>query len=142
MSSINSIFGLSFNESFDFQGFSSRAMKNHNRHSHSRSRERSPHERSSRDSNREQRRRSQRKQAKNPQDHHHYPLLPHLVPREAERLPASEAEVLKIHSARILLQAEIRLSEVNTRMPGVAPMAAIIPPVSTVSYLPVTVSSG
>ena len=76
----------------------------------------------------------------NIQDHHHYPHLPYLVPREAECPPASQAEVLDIHSDRILHQAGIRLAEGNARMPGVAPMAAIIPPVSTVGNLPVMVS--
>ena len=64
--------------------------------------------------------------------------FPHLVPREAECLPGGPAKVLKIHNNRILLQTEIRLAEVNTKMP-VAPVVAIIPPVSTVSNLPVTV---
>ena len=100
MSSINSIFGSSFNWSFDLQGFSSRAMENHNHHSHSRSRERSPHERSSRDSNREERNNLKDNSPENIQDCHHFP---HLVPREAECLPASQAEVLKIHNDRILL---------------------------------------
>ena len=72
----------------------------------------------------------------NVQDRHHYPHLPHLhtVPREAERPPASQAEVLGCHNDRILLQAGIRLAEGIARMPGV-----IIPPVSTVSNLPVMV---
>ena len=77
----------------------------------------------------------------NVEDRHHYPLLPHLVPREAERPPAGQAEVLKIHNDRIPLLAEIRLAEVNARMPGVAPIAVIIPPVLTVGNLPETVSS-
>ena len=76
----------------------------------------------------------------NVQDHHHYPHLPHLVPGEAECLPASQAKVLNIHNDRILLQAGIRFAEGNARMPRVAPMMTIIPPVSTVSNLPVTVS--
>ena len=75
----------------------------------------------------------------NIQDRHHYPLLPSLVPREAERPPAGQAEVLKIHNDRILLQAEIRLAEMNARMPGVAPIAAIILPILTVGNLPETV---
>ena len=44
----------------------------------------------------------------NVQDWHHYPHLPHPVTREAEHLPTSQAEVLKIHKDSILLQAEIR----------------------------------
>ena len=77
----------------------------------------------------------------NVQDRHHYPHLPHLhaVPREAERLPASQAQELASHNDRILLQAGIRLAEGITKMPRVAPMAAIIPPVSTVGNLPVMV---
>ena len=43
----------------------------------------------------------------NVQDHHH----PHLVPREAEHSPASQAGVLGIHNDRFLLQAGIRLAE-------------------------------
>ena len=77
----------------------------------------------------------------NVQDRHRYPHLPHLhvVPREAEHPPASQAEVLDSHNDRILLQAGIRLAEGVARMPGVAPVAAIIPPVSTVGSLPVMV---
>ena len=77
----------------------------------------------------------------NVQDRHHYPHLPHLhaVPREAERPPVSQAEVLGIHNDRILLQAGIRLVKGIPRMPGVAPMVVIIPPPSTVSNLPVMV---
>ena len=75
----------------------------------------------------------------NIQDRHHLHLL-HLVPREGERPPAGQAKVLKSHNDRILLQAEIHLAKVNTRMPKVAPVATIIPPVSTVGNLPVTVS--
>ena len=67
----------------------------------------------------------------------HHPHLPHPVPRGAECPPAGQAKVLNIHSDRILLQAEIRLAELNTRMPGVVPVS---PPVSTVRNLPVTVS--
>ena len=76
----------------------------------------------------------------NVQDCHHYPLLPNLVPREAQRPPAGQIEVLKIHIDGVLLQAEIRLAEADTRMPRVAPMAAIVPLISTISNLPVTVS--
>ena len=78
----------------------------------------------------------------NVQDLHHYPHLPHLhvVPREAEPPPASQAEVLDIHNDRIPLQAGICLAKGITRMPGVAPMVVIIPPVSTVGNLPVMVS--
>ena len=101
-----------------------------------RSRERSPHERSSRDSNREERGDLKENKPENVQDRHHL-YLPHLVPREVERPPASQAEVLKMHNDRILLQTEICLVEVNARMPGVAP---IIPPVSTVGNPPATVS--
>ena len=121
MSSINSIFGSSFDESFDFQGFSSGAMDNHNRHSHSRSRERSPHERSSRNSNREERRQSQENRPENVQDRHHYPYLPHLVPREAERPPAGRAKALKIHNDRILLSHQPLLlpqSRILLQLPG------------------------
>ena len=115
MPSIISIYGSSFNESFDFQGFSSGAMEN-NHHSHLRSRERSPHERSNRDSNREERRLiNKENRPENIQEHQHYIHLPHLVPREAERLPAGQAKVLKIHNHRILLKAEIHLAEVNAR---------------------------
>ena len=78
--------------------------------------------------------------SENIEDHHHYPLLPHLVPREAECPPASQAEVLKIHNDRIPLQEEIRLAGVNARMLGVAPMVVIIPLVLTVGNLPETVS--
>ena len=39
----------------------------------------------------------------NIQDRHHHLHLPHLVPRGAERLPAGQAKVLKIHNDRILL---------------------------------------
>ena len=131
MASINSVFGSSFNESFDFQGLSSGAMETHNRRSHLRSRERSPHESSSRDSNREE--------GGDLKENRHL-HFPHLVPREADCLPGSSAKVLKIYNNRILLQTEIRLAEVNTRMPGIAPVVGIIPPVSTVSNLPVTVS--
>ena len=74
------------------------------------------------------------------QDCHHYPHLPHLVPREAEHLPASQAEVLDIHNNRILLQAGIRLAKGNTRMPRVAPIVVIILPVLTVGNLQVMVS--
>ena len=72
----------------------------------------------------------------NVQDHHHYPHLPHVVPREAEHPSASQDKVPKIHNDRILLQAEICLAKVNTRMPRVAPIAAIIPPISTIGNLP------
>ena len=41
----------------------------------------------------------------NSQDRHHYLHLPHLVPREAERTPASQAGVLDIHNDRLLLEA-------------------------------------
>ena len=75
----------------------------------------------------------------NVQDHHHYLHLPLLVPREAERLPVSQAGVLDIHNDRFLLQAGIHLAEGIARMPGVAPMVAIIPPVLTVSNLPVMI---
>ena len=77
----------------------------------------------------------------NVQDRPHYPHLSHLhaVPREAECPPANKAEVLDIHNDRILLQAGIRLAKGITRMPGVAPMVAIIPPISTVGNLPVMV---
>ena len=72
---------------------------------------------------------------------HHYPHLPHLhaVPREAEHPPASQAEMLDGHNDRILLQAGIRLAERVGRMPRVAPMAVIIPSISTVGNLPVMV---
>ena len=53
MLSVNSIFGWSFNDSFEFQG-----------HSKSRSRQRSSHDRSSRDGNMKERRGSQRIQAR------------------------------------------------------------------------------
>ena len=115
MSSANSVFGSSFNEGFDFQGFSSGAMENHNCHSYSRSRERSPHERSSRTTTWKRKDELKENRPENVQDCHHCPHLPHLVPREAERLLASQAEVLKIHN-RILLQAEIHLAEVNATM--------------------------
>ena len=39
----------------------------------------------------------------NIQDCHHYSLLPHQVPREAEHLPAGQGEVLKIHTKKICL---------------------------------------
>ena len=74
----------------------------------------------------------------NIQDRHHHNHLPHLLPREGERPPAGQAKVLKIHDR--ILQAEIHLVEVNARMPGVARVATIIPPILTVSNLPVTVS--
>ena len=76
----------------------------------------------------------------NVQDRHHYLHLSHLVPREAECPPASQAGVLDIHNDRFLLQAGICLAEGIARMPGVAPMGAIIPHVSTVSNLPVMIS--
>ena len=44
----------------------------------------------------------------NIQDRHHYP---HLVPREAECPPASQAEMIDIHNNTILLQAGIHLAE-------------------------------
>ena len=106
-------------------------MENHNCLSHLRSRERSPHERSSRDRNKKRKGHLKDNRPGNVQNRHHYPRVPHLLPREAERPPASQAEVL---------QAGIRLAEGNAIMPGVAPMAATIPPVSRVSKLPVTVS--
>ena len=83
MSSLNSIFGSSFNEGFDFKGFSRGAMEKHNRHSHPRSRERSPHEKSSRDSNRKEKRRSQRRQARK------RPRLPSLSPSSSSSAKTS-----------------------------------------------------
>ena len=77
----------------------------------------------------------------NIQTRHHHLHLSHLVPREGERLPAGQAEVLKIHNDKTLLQAEIHLAEVNARMPRVAPVAAIVPPLSTVGILPVVTVS-
>ena len=141
MLSLNSIFGSSFNDSLDFQGFSSRAMENHNCHSHSRSRE-SLHMKGQAETA------SGKKEGDlkddrpgNIQDRHQYPCLPHLhvVPREAERPPASQAKVLDSHNNRIPLQAGICFAEGIARMPGLTPMAAIIPPISTVSNLPVMV---
>ena len=41
------------------------------------------------------------------QGRHYYPNLPHLVPTKAERPPAGQAEVLKNHNDRILLQAKM-----------------------------------
>ena len=76
----------------------------------------------------------------NVQDRHYYLHLPHPVPTEAERPPASQAEVLNIHNDRFLLQAGIRLTEGNAGMPRVAPVVATILPVSTVGNLPVTLS--
>ena len=78
--------------------------------------------------------------ARNIQGRRHYPHLPHLVPREAELLPASQAKVLNIHSDRILLQAGIRPVKENTRMLRVAPTVVIFSPVLTVGNLPVTMS--
>ena len=141
MLSINSIFGSSFNESSDFQGFSSGAMENHNRHWQSRPRERSPYERSSRDSNRGEGRRSQRKQARKRSRSPSSTSSSSLISSaKKSRTPASwSSQSAKIHNDRILLQTEICLAEVNARMSGVASVVAIIPPVLTVGNLPVCV---
>ena len=55
----------------------------------------------------------------NGHDRHDYLHPPHLhvVPREAERPPASQAEVPDIHNDRILLQAGIRLAKGIARIP-------------------------
>ena len=117
--------------------FSSRAMEKHNHHSHSRFRK-NLHMKGQAETTAGKREGNLKEnRPENSQDRHHYP---HLVPREAVRLSAGQAEVLKIHNNRILLQAEICLIEVNAKMPRVAPTAAIIPSVSTVGNLPVTVS--
>ena len=79
--------------------------------------------------------------SKNIQDRHHDLHLPQLTAREGERQLAGQAKVLKTHNDRILLQAENRVAEVNARVPGVASVAAIIPPILAVGNQPVTVSS-
>ena len=141
MSSLNSIFGSSFNDSFDFQGFSSGAVENHSHHSHSRSRERSPHERSSSDSTRKERRRSQRRQARKRSK------SPSLSSSSSSSCSAKRSRTSASQSSRSARQSQRQDSASSrnpprqgiARMPGVAPMAAIGRPVPTIGNLPVMV---